>query len=144
MQYFIYALKYQNQIFYIGSCKNLQDRITDHFKNIKNKKLNKIYNEYFENKEYELFNYEILNTLNIENKNKKRKVLDLEQKFINEYKINNLLLNKKNASKKIFECELCSYYKRGEWYYKRHLINSSYHKSLVKIFTSNIINEIIN
>ena len=37
-----------------------------HLNQIKNKKLNDKYNDFFENKEYELFTYEILEMIEIE------------------------------------------------------------------------------
>jgi hypothetical protein len=95
--YFIYCIKFNNEILYIGSTNNFSQRKHKHKKNTTNKRGKlywlKLYLYIRENGGIDKFIFEILENGEIESKEEIRKI---EQTFLEKYKP---LLNTKNSYK---------------------------------------------
>lgn len=144
MIYYIYTLKYDNKIFYIGSSKKIKDRINSHFNQIKQNKINEKYNEFFENKNFKLYSYEILDIIeiNFSSKMNKDEAIKLEKFYIDKYKNNNLL-NKKKAFA-FYKCDFCNFCTQNIWKYKNSHLKSSQHIFKINNFMKNILNDIFD
>lgn len=97
MKYFIYCIKFENEILYIGSTNNFSQRKHKHKKNTTNKRGKlywlKLYLFIRENGGIDKFIFELLENGETENKEEIRKI---EQKFLDIYKP---ILNTKKSYK---------------------------------------------
>lgn len=105
MKYFIYCIKFNNEILYIGSTNNYSQRKHKHKKNTTNKRGKlywlKLYLYIRENGGIDKFIFELLENGEIESKNiskeeKQREIRKIEQTFLEKYKP---ILNTKKSYK---------------------------------------------